>query len=107
MTIAYVEHAKRFFFVQIVALEGFLQHPIFVFPIQVNDTDVSCLHLNITGAVFRVLTSIMPISGRRGKSLQDICVEARNDNRCVVFFAEGMRTNGDGVLRITSPVSIK
>jgi hypothetical protein len=94
---------------QIIALESFLHNPMFVFPQQVSEDEVACISYNFFGAFYRVMRPVMNSTAAGGsglKSLGSISTEARDSNRCVVLFAEGARTNGDGVLRFAPKVCL-
>ena len=93
---------------QIISLDSFLHNPVFVFLVKTKEDEVGCYSYNLSGALYRVFSSYM--SGNSGfstpKELGGICHEARDSNRCVVLFAEGARTNGDGILRFSPEVAI-
>lgn len=97
---------KRQLTYQIIALESFLHNPIFVFPVVNGGDNVACLSFNFSAAILRVMTSAMSCEGgvSGGKTLSDMSADAKEANRCVVLFAEGVRTNGDGVLRFPAEV---
>lgn len=93
---------------QVVALESFLHNPMYVFPVQDGNGVTTCVSANFGSAFMRTLSSVMSIEGTGNKTqtLKEIATEAKHANRCVVLFAEGVRSNGDGVLRYRAEVIV-
>ena len=89
-----------------VALESFLHNPIYVFPVRSGEDVSACVSANFVGALMRTLSSVMSLeaASNNPQTVKEIATDAKYANRCVVLFAEGVRSNGDGVLRFPPEV---
>lgn len=99
----------RHLHLKIIALESFLHSPIFVFPLGYNGELVCLKSLEFFPAFLHVLSSEMQSDATEREAMSKITLKsvvdsARDGNRCVVVFAEGARTNGDGVLEFATTV---